>query len=144
MITARLAITGAFARGIPNYRSTPLRNPVLEPLTIYHSMPHGLVDPQRKHVEPEAYVDVTEVQGEKLDALCCHQSQKHWLDLTQGPDSYLHALDRDSRELGSRSVKFHHAEAWTRHLHLGFGALTDNPLQDALGEQYLHNQKFVL
>lgn len=142
MITARLAITGAFARGIPNYRSTPQRTPVLEPLTIYHSMPHGLVDPLRKPVEPEAYVDVSGVHEQKRNALSCHRSQKHWLDLTQGPDSYLRGLDRDSLALGARSGLFPHAEAWTRHLHLGFGSETDNPLQEALGETYGLNPRF--
>jgi len=143
MITARLAVTGAFARGVPNYRSTPDRPPVLEPLTIYHSMPHGLVDPLRKRVEPEAYVDVTQVHATKRDALACHNSQKDWLDLTQGPDSYLNGLDRDSLVLGRRSGNFTHAEAWTRHLHLGFGAEADNPLHVALGENYSLNPDFI-
>ena len=36
MITARLAVTATFARGIPNYKSSPPQTPVLEPCTIYH------------------------------------------------------------------------------------------------------------
>ena len=144
MITARLAVTGAFARGIPNYRSKPQRTAHGDSLTIYHSTPHGLVDPMRRPVEPEAYVDIGAVLAQKRDALACHHSQKDWLDLTQGPDSYLHALERDALTLGARSGCFHHAEAWTRHLHLGFGAEADNPLQDALQQRYSLNRRFLL
>ena len=41
MITARLAVTGTFTRGIPNYRSKPPRKGSLAPVTVYHAMPHG-------------------------------------------------------------------------------------------------------
>src|ERR1700677_3612719 len=37
MIPARLAVSAAFARGIPNYRSRPLRPPALLPCTVYHA-----------------------------------------------------------------------------------------------------------
>jgi LmbE family N-acetylglucosaminyl deacetylase len=134
--TCRLAVTGAFARGIPNYRSTPQRPPHLEPVTIYHSMPHGLLDPMRQPVTPEAYVDTGAVHSLKRDALACHRSQKNWLDLTQGTDSYLHALDAESKTLGKHSGAFIHAEGWSRHLHLGFGDATANPLKDALGKAF--------
>ena len=134
--TCRLAVTGAFARGIPNYRSTPQRPPTLDPVTIYHSMPHGLCDPMRGTVFPEAYVDTSSVHSLKRDALACHRSQKHWLDLTQGADSYLHALDAESKTLGKRSGVFTHAEGWSRHLHIGFASESDNPLKEALGKAY--------
>ena len=134
--TCRLAVTGAFARGIPNYRSTPQRPPTLDPVTIYHSMPHGLCDPMRGAVLPEAYVDTSAVHSLKRDALACHRSQKHWLDLTQGADCYLHALDTESKTLGKRSGGFTHAEGWSRHLHIGFASESDNPLKEALGKAY--------
>lgn len=140
MNTCRLAITGAFARGIPNFKSTPSRKPSLKPLTIYHSMPHGLVDPLRRLVEPEAFVDVSSVQTRKRELLACHLSQKHWLDLTQGSDSYLHALDHEAATLGKRSGTFRFAEAWTRHLHLGFGKESDDPLREALRKRYTPNR----
>ena len=132
----RLAVTGAFARGIPNYRSTPQRPPSLEPVTIYHSMPHGLLDPMRGTVFPEAYVNTTSVHSLKRDALACHRSQKNWLDLTQGTDSYLHALDAESKALGKRSGIFTHAEGWSRHLHIGFASEAHNPLKEVLGDAY--------
>ena len=135
--TCRLAVTGAFARGIPNFRSLPSRTPSLEPLTIYHSMPHGLCDPLRREWKPEAWVNTAAVQRERLAALACHRSQHEWLDASQGMNSYVASAAEEARELGRRSRKFTHAEGWTRHLHLGFGAEADDPLRDALGCDYI-------
>lgn len=137
MITARLTVSGAFARGIPNYRSTPQRPPTLEPCVIYHAMPHGQCTPTRVPVTPEICVDTTSVHTAKREALACHQSQKQWLDETQGMDSYLVTMDTFSRRLGKQTRKFTHAEGWTRHLHFGFGAEEDDPLRDVLGRKWM-------
>jgi LmbE family N-acetylglucosaminyl deacetylase len=136
MTTCRLVITGAFARGIPNFRSIPARAPTLDPLTLYHSMPHGLRDPLRGEWKPEAWVNTTSVQRERLAALACHRSQHEWLDASQGMNSYVASAAAEARELGGRSKKFTHAEGWTRHLHPGFGAESDDPLREALGRGY--------
>ena len=135
MITARLAVTAAFARGVPNYRSTPQREPSLEPCVIYHAMPHGQCTPLREPVKPELLVDTASVHQLKRDALACHASQKEWLDKTQGQESYLKTMDAFSRALGKRSRKFLHAEGWSRHLHYGFGAESDDPLREVLGQR---------
>lgn len=141
MVVARLAVTAAFSRGIPNFRSVPPRAPDLTPCTIYHAMPHGQRTPLREPVEPELFVDTTGVQATKLAALACHASQKEWLDATQGQDSYLRTMEDFSRALGRRSKKFSHAEGWIRHLHYGYGAEDDDPLRDTLGKKYLRNSK---
>jgi len=141
MITARLAVTAAFTRGIPNYRSTPQRPPILESCVLYHAMPHGQCTPMRVPVRPEIYVDTTGVHAQKREALACHASQKEWLDATQGMDSYLRTMDHFSGRLGKESRKFAKAEGWTRHLHFGFGAEEDDPLRDVLGKKYLPNPK---
>lgn len=133
MITCRLTVTAAFARGIPNYVSRPRRRPTLAPLTLYHSAPHGLCGPLREKWQPEFYVDTATVHERKLAALGCHRSQKEWLDASQGMDSYLAAATQDSHELGRRSKRFAHAEGFTRHLHLGFGGAQDDPLGATLG-----------
>ena len=143
MITARLAVTATFARGIPNYRSKPARKPLMEPCTVYHAMPHGQRTPLRVRVHPEIYIDTTEVQDTKRAALACHASQKEWLDKTQGQGSYLRTMDDFSRTLGKRSKMFHFAEGWIRHLHYGFGDEADDPLRSALGSKYLTNQTYV-
>src|SRR5262249_22704487 len=84
MITARLAVTAAFARGMPNYRTTPKRAAVDHPVTLYHAMPHGLEDGLRRPIIPSAFVNTTAVHSQKRAALACHQSQKQWLDVSQG------------------------------------------------------------
>jgi len=141
MITARLAVTATFARGMPNYRSKPQRRAVLEPCTVYHAMPHGGCTPLRRPVEPELFVDTGTVQAQKRDALACHASQKEWLDATQGMNSYLAAMETAARELGRKAGRFATAEGWTRHSHMGFGGEEDDPLRDVLGSKYLGNPK---
>lgn len=131
--TARIAVTAAFARGIPNYRSRPVVPAVLDPVTLYHSTPHGLQGPLREPHRPERIVDVASVAAEKRAALACHKSQKEWLDVSQGMDSYLAAMEveglRMGREIGSEA-----GEGWTRHSHLGFCGESDDPLAEALPE----------
>ena len=131
--TCRIVVTAAFARGMPNYRTRPARRATLQPMTLYHSLPHGLQDPLRRPVRPEFYVDTTSVQGRKRDALACHASQKEWLDVSQGMESYLRSLEEGDATVGRWSGRFRRAEGWTRHLHLGFGAESDDPLREALG-----------
>ncbi len=137
MNTSRLAVTAAFARGMPNYRTTPSRRAIDSPVTIYHASPHGLTDGMRQQVLPEAFVNTTSVHEQKRAALACHASQKQWLDATQGMDSYLAAMDDFSHKLGKLSRKFSHAEGWRRHSHLGFCAENADPLRETLGAKHL-------
>ena len=131
--TCRIAVTAAFSRGMPNYQTIPARKPTLQPLTLYHSLPHGLQGPLRQPVRPEFFVDTTSVHAGKRAGLAAHASQKEWLDVSQGMESYLISLDQGDAQVGLWSGRFAKAEGWTRHLHLGFGAEADDPLQEALG-----------
>jgi len=131
--TCRLAVTGAFGRGMPNFWSEPGHAHVSHEVTIYHAMPHGLVTPLREKVQPDLFVDTTSVHAEKRAALACHRSQKEWLDATQGMDSYLATMDDLSRRVGQMSGRFEHAEGWRRRLHLGFSASDSDPLAETLG-----------
>jgi LmbE family N-acetylglucosaminyl deacetylase len=133
MNTARLAVTAAFARGMPNFRTIPARNPVSGDITLYHAMPHGLRDGLRRRIVPELFVNTAAVHEQKRAALAAHASQKDWLDKTQGMGSYLQVMDDMSAEVGRMSGRFEHAEGWRRHLHLGFSASETDPLRDALG-----------
>ena len=143
MITARLAVTAAFTRGVPSYRSQPSRKPCLDPCVIYHAMPHGQRTPTRRRVFPEAFVDTSSVHARKRAALACHASQKEWLDKTQGMDSYLRTMDDFSRALGKQSRGFTHAEGWVRHLHYGFSDEADDPLRTVLGKKHQVNAAWV-
>jgi N-acetylglucosamine malate deacetylase 1 len=136
MNTSRLAVTAAFARGIPGYRTLPARRPVQSPVTIYHATPHGLRDGLRRLVAPDAFVDTATVHERKRQALACHQSQRDFLAATQGMDNYLETMDSFSRALGKLSGRFRHAEGWRRHLHYGFCAEDADPLRNALGRRF--------
>lgn len=137
MAASRLAVTAAFAHCIQNFVTVPRRKSYLGDVTVYHAMPHGLRDPLRKRIHAGAFVDTTRVHAVKRKALAAHESQKHWLDVSQGMDSYLISMDEASQEVGRLSGHFQYAEGWRRHLHHGFSARDTDPLKEALGEDCL-------
>jgi N-acetylglucosamine malate deacetylase 1 len=139
MNTSRLAVTAAFARGMPNYRTRPPRPATDQSVTVYHAMPHGLRDGLGQRIIPGAFIDTTSVHTTKRNALACHRSQKDWLDVSQGMDSYLRAMDDMSVAVGKLSRRFKHAEGWRRHSHLGFCAPEADPLREALRDYYRSN-----
>jgi LmbE family N-acetylglucosaminyl deacetylase len=133
--TGRLAVTAAFARGMPNFRSSS-RGPVWTgDVAVYHAMPHRLSDGWGRPITAETYVDVAAVHARKLEALACHASQQGWLRTTQGMNSYLADMERISREVGRMSGRFKLAEGWRRHAPLGFGPADFDPLRAALGRR---------
>ncbi len=133
--TSRLACTAAFARGMPNFETIPPRSPVEEPVTIYHAMPYGLRDPLCQLVHPEMWINVSDVMREKRHMLTLHESQKAWLDASQGIDAYLDQMERMCAEMGRMSGEYRHAEGWTRRLHLGYCSPEADPLGQALAAQ---------
>jgi LmbE family N-acetylglucosaminyl deacetylase len=135
---ARLAVTAAFARGMPNYPTSPPRQPVERAVAVYHAQPHGNRDPLGQLVRPEIFVDISSVLREKTEMLAKHQSQKQWLDESQGMDSYLHAMENICREIGVLSGRFEIAEGWRRRSHLGFCAEDADPLSELLADDVLH------
>lgn len=137
MNTCRLVVSAAFARGMPNFHTNPWRATTLQPVTIYHAQPFWNQTQLRERVEPELFVNVTEVEEKKVAALACHASQKLWLDESQGHDSYLKTLRDLDEEVGRMSGLFRCAEGWRRHLHLGFCGEQDDPLRDALHSRTL-------
>jgi N-acetylglucosamine malate deacetylase 1 len=142
MITSRLAVTAAFGRANPGYRTIPSRPPTSVPVTIYHASPHGMRDPLRRTLPPGAFVNTTPVHARKSAALECHESQRRWLDTTQGMDDYVRTMDAFSRTMGKRSGAFTHAEGWRRHLHFGFCAEDADPLRTVLGKDCLISKTY--
>lgn len=135
--SCRLGVTAAFARGMPNFRTEPVRRAIEREVTLYHAMPHGLQDNLRRPVIPDCFVDTLSVHDCKRRALAAHESQKAWLDVSQGMDSYLKTMDDMSLAVGRMSGRFQHAEGWRRHLHLGFCAPDTDPLRDALRDRWM-------
>lgn len=133
-IACRLAVSSAFAHGMPNFESDPPVEVYMEPVTVYHAQPIGNRIPTGELVEPHFYVDITDVIDKKTEALACHASQKQWLDESQGQDSYLQTMRDMCHEVGNMSGKFQYAEGWRRRQHWGFCGADDDPLRDALAD----------
>lgn len=142
MNTSRLAVTAAFSRGMPNFKTTPARRPVDGDVTVYHAMPHGLRDGLRRRIVPGLFVNTASVHATKRESLAVHVSQKAWLDASQGMDSYLIAMDEMSAAVGKMSRRFKHAEGWRRHSHIGFSAAEIDPLAEALKKNCLVNTAY--
>jgi LmbE family N-acetylglucosaminyl deacetylase len=132
--TCRLVLTAAFSRGMPNFNVDPPHPPIDQPVTVYHSVPLGGLDPLEKPVLPGLYIDISRVISWKREMLAKHRSQKEWLDFSQGMDSYLHIMEENSRKIGQLSGRFVYAEGWIKHLHQGYCDAQVNPLVAVLGE----------
>ena len=142
MVTARLAVTGAFAHNNPNFRTDPECPAYAHDVTVYHCMPHGGCDPLRRKVMPGAWVNTAEVHDLTLRALSAHESQQSWLENSQGMGDYLQSMEDHACRMGRQSGRFTKAEGWWRHLHLGFSQADIDPLAQVLGADYLVNQDF--
>lgn len=129
----RLAVTAAFTRGMPNYSTNPESPPLQNDVTLYHALPWGVRGPLRETIVADMYVNIEDTIAMKREALACHESQKRWLDESQGLDSYLTTMEDMARAVGQQSGQFKVAEGWRRHLHLGYCAEDAEPLRDALG-----------
>jgi LmbE family N-acetylglucosaminyl deacetylase len=140
--TSRLAVTAAFARAVPNFRSVPPRRAAGDDVTVYHAMPHSLRDPLRRLMTPGAFVNISTVRDIKRAALLEHKSQQAWLDVSQGMNSLGDAVDEMALMTGRLSRRFKFAEGWRRHLHYGFSATEVDPLREALGRNYLVNKAY--
>ena len=134
MNASRLAVSAAFCRGMRNFPTDPQRAPVDNEVTVYHAQPHGNRDPLNQVVEPDFYVDITRVIGRKEEALGCHRSQKEWLDVSQGFDSYLRTMREISAEVGRWSDRFEYAEGWRYRNPLGLCAVDADPLAELLAD----------
>ena len=140
MACARLATSAAFTHGMPNFESDPPEPTYGHDVTVYHALPHGLRTPLRQKVSAGLYVDVEPVHAQARQALAAHASQKDWLDVSQGADSYLATLDRMCEAVGRLSGRFKMAQGWNRHLHLGYSAKEIDPLRSALGSDCAVNE----
>ena len=142
MYACRLAVSAAFCRGMRNFHTQPPRDAISGEVTLYHALPYGLRDGLRRAIRPGQYVNIGSVLARKREALACHRSQKEWLDVSQGLDSYLHAMEDMAREVGKWSVVFEYAEGWRRHSHLGFNSKDVDPLGEALGDLCVTSEEY--
>ncbi|HET9486559.1 MAG TPA: PIG-L family deacetylase [Chryseosolibacter sp.] len=139
--TCRLAVSATFARGMRNFTTQPPRQAEDYDCAVYHALPHSLTDNLRRTIIPGSFVNTTRVFERKMEALKAHQSQHHWLGVSQKLNSYLQTMDDLSLKVGAMSRKFKHAEGWRRHLHYGFTEPGADPLGE-LGEDYAINEEY--
>jgi LmbE family N-acetylglucosaminyl deacetylase len=141
--TSRLAVTAAFARGMRNFPTDPPA-PIWEGhLALYHALPHGLRSGLGRLIRPEGYADIGPVLARKRAMLAKHDTQKAWLDVSQGMDSYLLEMETISRQVAGLGGHFEYAEGWRRHSHLGFSPVGFDPLREALGAAYWLDPAYV-
>jgi LmbE family N-acetylglucosaminyl deacetylase len=131
--TCRLAVTAAFSRGMPNFKTIPATKAITGDTAIYHCMPHGLKDPLGDTVVPHFFVDTTPLQETMRRAQMAHESQSDWLRSSQEMESFIKTIEEASLAAGKLSRTFRHAEGWWQHSHLGFGSERWDPLREALG-----------
>ncbi len=132
MNSARVGVTAGFCRGMPNYQTDPPCEPTYQDIVLYHALPYGLQDGMRRTIQPDFYVDISTVLTEKETALACHESQKRWLDESQGLNSYLITMKEMSAAVGAMSGSYSYAEGWRRHAHLGYSTQEYDPLEKLL------------
>jgi len=135
--TCRLAVMGAFCRGMPNFPVIPPRPAIDRPVTLYHAQPHGHRDQLNRFCEPDFFIDIGSVIEEKTAALAEHKSQQAWLDASQAMNEYLQTMQDLCREMGTLSGRCTFAEGWRRHNHLGFCEPGTDPLGEILGDYLL-------
>lgn len=142
MTTARLAVTAAFCRGMPNYATIPEEEITTQDVMLYHALPYGLRDGMRRKIFPEFYVDVSSAVDRKEKMLACHESQKNWLDKSQGLNAYLITMREMTLAVGRMSGKYEYAEGWRRHSHLGYSGTDGDPLGDLLREKIVPEPRY--
>ena len=112
--TSQLVQAACFASGIPNV-STP-------PYDAFPSVPHlyyaDSIDGRDKFGEPilpSIAVDISSVMDTKTEMLCCHVSQREWLQAHHGIDEYVIAMQRFATERGN-FIGSQYAEGFRQHL----------------------------
>jgi LmbE family N-acetylglucosaminyl deacetylase len=140
--TARLVVTACFSRAMRHFRSIPPRDASEQDVYLYHAQPHLNRDGMRQLVVPSLLVNVTGEMDTKLSMLGCHESQRQWLDETQGLDDYLESMRQSSAEVARMSGQpgWEYAEGFRQHSHVGFSARDRDILAETLGDQVVYRR----
>ena len=138
--TARLVVTACFSRAMRHFRSIPPRDACEQDVCLYHAQPHLNRDGMRQLVVPSLFVNVTDEVDTKRTMLGCHESQRQWLDETQGLDDYLESMRHSAAEVAQMSGQtgWEYAEGFRQHSHIGFSAIDRDLLTEVLGDQLVY------
>jgi LmbE family N-acetylglucosaminyl deacetylase len=133
---SRLTVTACFCRGMRNWISEPALPPISQDVYLYHGQPHSNRDAMRNLVVPSLFVDVTGKVETKEEMLRCHATQKEWLDVSQGMDSYLLAMRETCAQVGRMApTPVEYAEGFRQHMHVGLSAEDGDRLSEVLGDR---------
>jgi len=140
--TARLVVTACFSRAMRHFKGNPSRKATAQDVYLYHAQPHLNRDGMRTLVMPDLFVNITSEMPTKLKMLGCHESQRQWLDETQGLDNYLESMRKSGAEVGRMSGQpgWEYAEGWRQHSHVGFSTEDRDVLSEVLGEKVVRRK----
>ena len=135
--TARLVVTACFSRAMRHFTSDPPCPATNQDVYLYHAQPHLNRDGMRQLVVPTHLVDITSVMETKRQMLACHESQREWLDDTQGLDNYVESMSRCGAELAAMVPEHacQYAEGFRQHSHVGFSQQDRDLLTEVLGQK---------
>jgi LmbE family N-acetylglucosaminyl deacetylase len=137
--TARLVVSACFSRAMGHLRSIPPQEATDQDVFLYHAQPHLNRDGMRNLVVPSLFVDVTGEIDTKLKMLAAHESQRQWLDETQGLDDYLESMRQSNAEVARMTPhdSWQYAEGYRQHSHVGFSSRDRDPLAEILADRVL-------
>lgn len=111
---SRIVRAACFAAPVPNYKSDGDERPTAAIPHLYYFDPVELIDGLGRPVAPDLVVDVTSAIAMKEAMLCCHASQREWLQKQHGVDHYVERMKEWSRARGA-SVGVPFGEGFRRH-----------------------------
>ena len=128
--SSKIAQSACFACGIPNI-VTENSDPIDRMPVLYYADALEGKDKFGTAIVPSIVVDITSVIDKKEKMLCCHASQREWLQSHHGMDEYVMSMKRFSAQRGQQ-ISVGYAEGFRQHL--GHGYPQDNVLLAVLGE----------
>lgn len=133
---SRLTVTACFSRGMRNWVTHPATAATMQDVFLYHAQPFGNLDALRTPIAPALFVDVADKIEVKAEMLRRHASQKEWLDVSQGKDSYTNSMRDICAQIGAMAPKpVAFAEGFRQHLHVGMSAQDEDRLATVLGDR---------
>ncbi|WP_188746786.1 PIG-L deacetylase family protein [Parapedobacter defluvii] len=129
-ITSQLAQTACMAATIPNIRIEGTA-PIQQVPHLYYADAIQGKDRLGQSIAANILIDISSVMPLKEAMLCCHKSQRAWLQKISGVDEYVIMMKEFSAQNGAR-VGCEYAEGYRQHL--GFSYPQDDLLKNELAE----------
>jgi LmbE family N-acetylglucosaminyl deacetylase len=131
-ITSQLVRDACFNAGCPNYE-TDAGEPIAAVPYLYYSDAVEGHDIFGNNSRVTDIVDISAHIDKKAEALCCHDSQRAWLQKQHGMDNYIESMKLWSSRRGDQ-IGVAYAEAFSQHL--GHPHPQDDILDSLIGSAY--------